>query len=224
MQKFVQMGGSYTFGAQTAPEYRLKDGSYKSYANGTIYWSPSTGAWAVMREVDAEYKAENIANGALGFPTSDEAFLPNGVIVQNFQGGVITMDFYRPPNTPLIARAVSGPIAAKFASAGGANVLGAAANKPTSIYSGTFQKFKNSVITTSPTGGTYAITDARILNYWNSPFYGSIIHLPITDAYRTIDGGLAQKFQNGYIYFTASGAQYIGYGPGTSNYAPPPAP
>jgi uncharacterized protein with LGFP repeats len=67
-----------------------KPGRYNHFAgaNGSIYWSPSTGAHAVQGPIKQRWAALGWENSYLGFPTSDQ-YPTTGGLRSDFQGGYI---------------------------------------------------------------------------------------------------------------------------------------
>ncbi|MBP1135132.1 subtilisin family serine protease [Arthrobacter sp. PvP023] len=79
-------------GYPTTDEVRgLRDGGvYQSFQDGTIYWSPATGAHINAGGIRAVYASQGWENGFLGYPTTDEVRgLRDGGVYQSFQGGTI---------------------------------------------------------------------------------------------------------------------------------------
>ena len=66
-------------------------GLYREYRNGAIYWSPETGAHAVLGQIRDEWLNRGAERGELGYPTSDDAFDRDGTTrIVRFQRGTIT--------------------------------------------------------------------------------------------------------------------------------------
>lgn len=74
----------------------IRDGGcYQRFAsaNGHIYWSANSGAWAVQGGIFEYYAANRWEQGRFGYPTSNEQCSSDGSAtkcVQRFQGGTIT--------------------------------------------------------------------------------------------------------------------------------------
>jgi SpoIID/LytB domain protein len=72
---------------RTAPDGR---GRYNHFVRGSIYWSPTTGAWSVLGPIRARWEASGWELGVLGYPVSDQTVTPNGRgSFNHFQGGSI---------------------------------------------------------------------------------------------------------------------------------------
>jgi LGFP repeat-containing protein len=66
-------------------------GRYREYSNGVIYWSPDTGAYAVLGPIKDEWVNRGAESGELGYPISDETQTRNGMNrTMRFQRGTIT--------------------------------------------------------------------------------------------------------------------------------------
>ena len=64
-------------------------GAYTAFQGGAVYWSPGSGAHAVVGAIRDRWGSLGWENGSLGFPTSEEYAVPGGQ-AQDFQGGRIT--------------------------------------------------------------------------------------------------------------------------------------
>ena len=65
-------------------------GYYNQYRDGSIYWTPSTGAHEVHGDIRGKWEALSWERGFLGYPLTDETGTPDGVGRYNdFQGGTI---------------------------------------------------------------------------------------------------------------------------------------
>lgn len=78
-------------GPPTSPvEYGARDGFYRRYESGAIYYHPQTGAHWVHGAIYAKYVLLGAEAGFLRYPTTDETGTPDGVGRYNhFQGGSI---------------------------------------------------------------------------------------------------------------------------------------
>ncbi|RBP63982.1 uncharacterized protein with LGFP repeats [Brevibacterium sanguinis] len=85
---------SDTTGPPVATEKSLTNpaGAYQHFANGTVYWSRSTGAHLNTGGIRSAYAAIRYEKGVLGFPSSDEIRFRHrsDAVYQNFQHGMIT--------------------------------------------------------------------------------------------------------------------------------------
>ncbi len=67
-------------------------GRYTLFQNGSIYWSPASGAHEVHGAIRDAWAAQGWEAGSLGFPVSDEYAVPGGR-ASSFQGGTLTFSF-----------------------------------------------------------------------------------------------------------------------------------
>lgn len=94
-------------------------GRYRSYARGSIHWSPPTGAHETHGAIRDRWAAVGWETGALGFPASDEQVCADGIGRWNdFEHGSI----YWTPTTG--AHVVHGPIGARWTGIGRERMLG----------------------------------------------------------------------------------------------------
>jgi hypothetical protein len=85
-------------GASTSAESTAPDGvgRFEHFANGSIYWTPTTCAHEVMGSIHAKWSSIGWERSPLGYPITDETVAPDGVGRYNhFQSGSI----YWTPNT-----------------------------------------------------------------------------------------------------------------------------
>ena len=59
---------------------------------GSIYWTPSTGAWSIHGAIRAKWASLGWERSCLGYPVSDE-FAILGGRQNNLQHGIITCSF-----------------------------------------------------------------------------------------------------------------------------------
>jgi uncharacterized protein with LGFP repeats len=63
-------------------------GRYNNFQNGSIYWTPQTGAWEIQGAIRQHWTALGGVGGVVGYPTSNETGLPDGIGRYNtFQRG-----------------------------------------------------------------------------------------------------------------------------------------
>jgi uncharacterized protein with LGFP repeats len=182
------------------------------FQNGSIYWSPDTGAHVLYGAVATEYNAtaqETDANGhnvqdILGLPTSDEAPLgvsygllgyskavpPPGARFVTFQGGNI----FWSPNTG--AHALIGAIAAEYATTlnevdyFGTNILqtlGLPISDETLVPGGREVKFQGGAIYWSQDTGAHVVSGPIYTKYISMQGPASYLGLPTSDGQFTGD-------------------------------------
>jgi hypothetical protein len=92
-EKYRALGGcGSVLGAPTTPEQATPDGigRYSVFERGSIYWTPSTGAFEVHGVIRDKWAALGWEVGLLGYPITDETRTPDGVGRFNvFQGGSV---------------------------------------------------------------------------------------------------------------------------------------
>ncbi len=88
-EKYDALGGpSSALGVPVTDEYGVAGGRSNRFANGSIYWSPATGAREVHGGINQKYDALGGPASPLGMPTSDESDTPGGR-VSSFTAGAI---------------------------------------------------------------------------------------------------------------------------------------
>lgn len=77
-----------------------RSGEYADFAgsaggtvpDGSIYWTPSTGAWSVSGPIRTEWLRRGGAGGSIGFPVSDPQRSANGVVTSTFEYATMSYD------------------------------------------------------------------------------------------------------------------------------------
>lgn len=173
----------------------------QAYANGSIYWTHSTGAVAVMGGVRAHYFRSGGAAGALAWPTADQQCgLPEGECSQAFQHGVIYA-------TATAGRLGIPAIEAAYAALGGRNgILGARMSEPIAIPQnggGHGQVFAGGSIYSSG-AGAFAVTGGIRDFYFSRGGSAGSLGWPTGNATCDASGtSCTQSFQNGTIAWSA---------------------
>lgn len=188
----------------------LRDGGcFQTFQNGSIYWSPATGAHWTRGTIREKWGQLGWETGYLGYPTSDEfCGLRDGGCGQRFQGGLMLWT----PSTG--AHAVRGLILDEYAAQGWEN---SRLGYPTSDEfcglrdGGCASRFQGGLIYWTPATGAHtvlgAIGDAYARQGWETGSLG----YPVGNEFCGLrDGGCAQRFQGGMIYWSpASGPQVV---------------
>jgi hypothetical protein len=93
---YLALGGPGGFlGYPTTDETVTPDGigRFNHFSkSGSIYWTPSTGAWSVRGAIRSKWASMGWEHSCLGYPVSDE-FAISGGRQSNFQRGFITFSF-----------------------------------------------------------------------------------------------------------------------------------
>ncbi|WP_034511181.1 N-acetylmuramoyl-L-alanine amidase [Blastococcus sp. URHD0036] len=184
-------------------------GLFAHFQNGSIYWSPATGAHTVGGAIRDRWAAQNWENGPLGYPVSDWTTTPNGrAQYVHFAGGSV----YWSQATG--ARILQGPVMEAWGRAGfengslGLPLTDVAATPGTP---GRFAHFQNGSIYWSQATGAHtvggAIRDRWAAQNWENGPLG----YPVSD-WTTTPNGRAQyvHFAGGSIYWSqATGARIL---------------
>ena len=181
-------------------------GCYQNFENGSINWTPTTGAHALHGAIRDEWGRTGWEAGFLGYPTSGEVCgLRNGGCYQNFENGSINWT----PTTG--AHALHGAIRDEWGRTGWeAGFLG----YPTSgevcglRNGGCYQNFENGSINWTPTTGAHALHGA-IRDEWGRTGWenGPLGYPTSGEVCGLRNGGCHQDFQNGQVHWSpGSGA------------------
>lgn len=198
---YVALGGQGGFlGAPLMPVRcgLSAGGCYQDFAGGVIYWTSSTGAWALSGSVRSVWAGNDYERG-LGYPTAPQVCGQiNGGCHQDFQNGVIYL-------SPSGTYALTGAIRQKWVALDYERGLGYPSGTQTCPAGGLcYQDFQNGVIYSS-TSGAYAIKGA-IRQTWNSLDYERGLGVPTRDERCLPDGGCYQDFREGVVYSSKLGA------------------
>jgi uncharacterized protein with LGFP repeats len=93
-KKYIELGGGDKLGESKGPERITKDGKglYRVFDQGTIYWTPETGAHVVRGRILAEWNNRGAELSKLGYPINDEKESGN-TIYTSFQRDTITYNY-----------------------------------------------------------------------------------------------------------------------------------
>lgn len=201
-------------GYPTTDETRTPNGRgvYNHFArnhdDGSIYWSPATGAHMVRGVIRIAWGALGYENGFLGFPTRDQTTAPDGQgSYTYFEGGSI----YWSPGTG--AHEVHGQIWQAWAASGWeTGPLGYPVTDETRTPNGrgTYNNFRGGSIYWSPTTGAQVVTgeirDAWAAHGWE----GGALGFPIGPRQAGATPGASyQQFQNGIVYSSPSTGVHV---------------
>ncbi|MFF8996312.1 LGFP repeat-containing protein [Streptomyces sp. NPDC014983] len=90
-------GVQRSLGCPTTDELGTPDGigRFQAFDNGSIYWTPDTGAHAVWGAIRRHWADLGWERGYLGYPLTDEITNPDGYgVCQQFQGGTVYWSQY----------------------------------------------------------------------------------------------------------------------------------
>lgn len=177
-----------------------RSGKYQTFENGSIYWSPKTGAHVVNGGIKTYFASKSNERGFLGYPKTDAVAVPNG-LRQDFEGGVV----YSATATGKAFSVNRGDISTYYDRKGGAKgVIGLPTSDKTTWNGGYYQRFQNGVITWGPSIGSRFITnEAFAALASNFAKYG----WPTADSV-TNSVGIKTQFQKNYFVSALPGNVY----------------
>ncbi len=202
-------------GYPTSDESGTPDGAgrYNNFANnGSVYWSPGTGAWSVRGAIRDHYFSLGGPTGLLGYPVTDESVTPDGLGRYNHFSGSASV--YWTPATG--AWSIRGAIRAHWAALGWErSVVGYPVTDETVTPDGVgrYNQFANGgSIYWTPQTGAWSV-HGLIRNRWASMGWErSPVGYPTSDEY-AIPFGRQSNFQYGAISWdAASGATRLNIG------------
>jgi uncharacterized protein with LGFP repeats len=158
-QTFVVLGGQGKLGYPITDETGTPDrvGRYNHFSNdGSIYWTPSTGAHAVYGAIHDRWSATGWEAGPVGYPTTNETGTPDGIGRYNHFNGSGGSSIYWTPSTG--AHAIYGAIRGLWSSMGWERSwLGYPTSDEYSVPGGRQNNFQNGyIVWTASTGVTTA--------------------------------------------------------------------
>ena len=186
-------------------------GCYQNFENGSINWTPTTGAHALHGAIRDEWGRTGWEAGFLGYPTSGEVCgLRNGGCYQNFENGSINWT----PTTG--AHALHGAIRDEWGRTGWeAGFLG----YPTSgevcglRNGGCHQDFQNGQVHWSPGSGAHA-TRGAIRDEWRATGWenGPLGYPTTGEVCGLRNGGCYQTYQGGSVHWTSATGAHATHG------------
>ncbi|MFP5218321.1 MAG: SpoIID/LytB domain-containing protein [Actinomycetes bacterium] len=190
----------------TTPDGR---GRYNHFERGSVYWTPSTGAWEVHGSIRAAWQRLRWELGPLGYPVTDERTAPDGAGRYNhFERGSV----YWSPSTP--AAGVWGAIRQRWAAMGWEkSALGypVTDETPTPDGRGRFNHFQHGSVYWSPATGAHDVQGAIRARWASLGWETGRLGYPVSDQY-VVAGGSRSDFQGGSITWNAStGATTVTY-------------
>lgn len=215
---FASMGGESGVLGQPTSDYLTIStaagaGTGRAYTGGSIYWSPRTGAAAVIEPFRAFYFGYGGATGRLSWPNSPSMVIPGrpGGLGQSFLHGSV----YSSDVTGI--HSVIGAVRDHYFGYGGANGwLGwptsesrplTNANGPAPA-TGTVQDFEGGQIFSAPATGMHSVPRNIGSAYATAGGPDSSLGWPVSAAYPypANGGGSGQVFEGGSIFASSAGA------------------
>ena len=196
--KYAELGGPASWlgfpitGERTTPD---GVGRYVHFENGSIYWTPGTGAHVIPKDMFDHWETNGWETGDLGYPVGEAVTIDDG-LVQEFQGGYLT----RNPNGET-HHIVHGAIADTYGDMDTArSPLGYPTSEEIQVTGGAFQAFENGNIYWSPQTGAHAIYYGAIFDAWGEEGWEQGPYgWPTSDMTDIPAGGQTIEFQNGTI-------------------------
>jgi hypothetical protein len=179
-------------------------GRYSHFQGGSIYWSPSSGAYEVHGAIRDKWASLGWERSFLGYPLTNELTTTDGVgRFNHFQGGSI----YWTPETG--AHEVHGAIRDRWAQLGWSLGYPITDETATPDGVGSYNHFQFGSIYWHPNTGAHEVHGA-IREYWASLGWElSKFGYPLTDELTTCDGtGRFNVFERGSIYWHPSIGAY----------------
>lgn len=191
-------------------------GTGRAYDGGSVYWSPRTGAAAVIEPFRAFYFGYGGATGRLGWPNSQSAPIegrPGGAGQSFLYGSVYT-------STTTGIHSVIGVLRDLYFGYGGATgSLGWPTSESRTVStngsggptSGQVQDFEGGQALSAARTGTFAVPGAIATTYNSQGGPASALGWPISapQTYPVNGGGLGQVFEGGSIFSSAAGAYVV---------------
>ena len=179
--------------AEVTPITAIESGAERTYQNGTVYWSSSTGVHVVRSNIDACYQ-KHLQD--LGFPVNDGMKLRGGTS-QVFQNGQIHWS----PSTG--ARFTRGAIQQYWSAHGWENGwLGWPTGDELTVKGGASQTFQHGTVFWSNSTGAHPVVGTTLSKYAAARYEQGQYGFPVED-----QTGPSQRFQHGSI----AGCGKIGY-------------
>ncbi|WP_380161211.1 CAP domain-containing protein [Kineococcus sp. R86509] len=173
----------------------LRDGGYaQSFAGGSIYWNPVTGAQVVRGALRDRWASLGFENSWLGYPTGAEFAVRNG-FAQRFQGGIVYW------SSASGAQALGGALLDAYGATGYENgALGFPTSTATALPAGSYAAFQNGSLYSSA-AGTHVVAGA-VRSAWGAQGWeGGTLGYPSSNLFGgLVGGGSGQHFTGGSIY------------------------
>ena len=202
-KKWQSLGGQAGFlGAPLNDETGTPDGvgRYNHFQNGSIYWTPQTGAHEVHGQIRDKWASLGWERSSLGYPISDETDLGDGRgRYSNFQGGTI---FW---SAKTGAHFIFGKIMPKWVSLrGGRGFLGYPVTDELTTPDGRghYVHFEGGSIYWTPQTGAHEV-HGQIREKWAAlRWERGALRYPLSDEFQ--EGAYRRtNFQGGYIRWSA---------------------
>lgn len=204
LARYDALGGAQSYlGAPLTSETPtpVRTGAYNVFQAGSIYWSPTTGAWDLHGLILANWAALGFENSVLGFPTSGENALAGDARFQSFERG---LSYYSPASG---AHEVHGAILAEYAALGYERSrlgLPVTNETPTPDGLGRYELFEHGSIYWTPITGAHEVLGSILAKWASIGYERSVLSYPTSDPVAVAGGGRESTFLLGTITSTPS--------------------
>jgi uncharacterized protein with LGFP repeats len=200
--KYVALGTVGSFlGYPTTDETGTPDGigRYNGFERGSIFWTAATDAHELHGGIRAKWVSLGSERGFLGYPTTDELAVPDGIgRNQAFQGG---WSYWSPATD---AHEVHGAIATKWGSLESARgLLGYPVTDEMAVTGGRASQFQGGNIYWSELTDAHEVHGGILGEYLRLRATAGALGLPRSDEY-DITGGRRSDFEHGAIIWDAA--------------------
>jgi hypothetical protein len=181
-------------------------GRYNHFQNGSIYWTPQTGAHTVYGAIRDKWREIGAEGGFFGYPTTDESPGANGGRYNHFEGGSI---YYSPATW---VHTIYGAIREKwFAMGAESGYLGYPTTDELSDYPqvARYNHFQGGAIYYVPGVGVMAMP-LSVRNRWAQlGWEQSCLRYPIGDYTDWGGGSGVQNFQGGQVWVSSYSGVWV---------------
>lgn len=212
--RYAALGGRAGFlGAPLANEAPTfpRTGAYQNFQGGSIFWSPSTGAWEVHGAIREKWFSQRAENGPLGFPTSNEFRSTTTVgAASTFERGAVAWS----PATG--AHRLAGAILGAWLDLDQEDgILGFPSSDEIALpqagsNGAVVQYFTGAAVYYSADTGIGVVRGAIRQRWAQLGFENGSLGLPVGVEIRQTDGSVRQSFEGGVLSYSAStGTQVV---------------
>jgi uncharacterized protein with LGFP repeats len=181
-------------------------GRFNNFQNGSVYWTPQTGAWEVHGLIRQRWILLGAGRSVVGYPITDERPASDGLgRFNNFQYGSV----YWTPQTG--AWEIHGEIRRHWTALGGvSSVVGYPTSNETGLPDGTgrYNTFQRGNVYWSPATGAHEVHGPILQAYLSVRATQSALGYPTSDVFSTSSGTRA-TFQGGYIDWLSATNQTV---------------
>ena len=183
-----------------------KNGYYKEFENGYIYWTKKTGAWDVSGGILTAWNNIKREKGILGYPLSSEKTNNRGEVYQEFENGKI---YWTAKKGAWVVRDFADKVWSDLG--GSKSKLGDVVYNGECglVKDGCYQAFTTGVIIGNSETGYYDVSGG-ISNLWYQiGAEWGILGYPLSSEKTNNRGEVYQEFENGKIYWTAKKGAWV---------------